>query len=340
MAQDGVIPANDLNDEGVRNVYFPDVVALRQETKQINAGKVYCLVLFWLCGADGLQLLVGALACGDQLEIQRERRIVGIDFGVIDKGFVKKEIVLKELFLVPDGRKGETRKAREAVGFEIGGTGEVEELGMEIFDKETPTEYAGIGVSGREGKVAVIGVDADLGAKEKGTKGAQGFNHGQEFFFDGGVVLLCSGELAAVVSDGVPVLFDHSTKLQIGSIGVDVERQIGIRVAEKYIFGDERFRIFEGTLALRGPYEGNILAGEGSDGSKKISTAAEYVAIEGNGTTEGSNSRSVGRRSDMQDGFNLLAPRLGSSRGEPKAKEICFRDGPFAFDGIDGEDVV
>ena len=41
MAQDGVIPTDDVKHESAWDVDLPDFVALRQETDQIDASKVH-----------------------------------------------------------------------------------------------------------------------------------------------------------------------------------------------------------------------------------------------------------------------------------------------------------
>ena len=41
MAQDGVIPTDDVKYESAWDVDLPDFVALRQETDQIDASKVH-----------------------------------------------------------------------------------------------------------------------------------------------------------------------------------------------------------------------------------------------------------------------------------------------------------
>ena len=97
---------------------------------------------------------------GNQLEIQGERRITRIGVGIVDEGFVTKEVVcLSELFLVPDGRKWEDWKAGEAIGFGVFWAGHVEEGWMEVFNEQAPAECTRVFVFGREGKVAVVGVD-------------------------------------------------------------------------------------------------------------------------------------------------------------------------------------
>ena len=136
------------------------------------------------------------------------------------------------------------------------------------------------------------------------------------------------------------VLFDDSTKLQIGSIGVDVKRRVWIGIAKENIFGDERFHSFECTLTLRSSDKGNIFAGESGNGSKNIRTAAKHVTIEGDGTTESTNRSTIGRRSYVKDGFDLFAPWLGTRRSEPKAKEIGFGNSPLEFSGVDSKAVV
>ena len=276
---------------------------------------------------------------GNQLEIQGERRITRIGVGIVDEGFVTKEVVLSELFLVPNGRKREDGKAGEAIGFGVLGAGHEEEGWMQIFEKQAPAEHAIVGVVGREGKVAVVGVNTDFGTKEKGAKGAQGFDNGEKFLFNGGVVLLSRSQFAAVVGNGMIMLFDDSTKLQIGSIGVDVKRQVWIGIAKENIFGDECIDGFESTATLRSPEKGNVFAGESGNGSKNVCTAAEHVAIEGDGATESANLSAIGGRSHVKDGFDLFAPWFGSGGSEPKAKEIGFGNGPLTLGGVDGEAV-
>jgi len=89
---------------------------------------------------------------------------------------------VSELFLVPSRRKGENREAGEAVGFGIVGAGHIEEARMEIFDEHAPAEHARVGVIGGIGKTAMVGVDANVGTKEKGAKGAEGLNDGEKLF--------------------------------------------------------------------------------------------------------------------------------------------------------------
>ena len=137
---------------------------------------------------------------------------------------------------------------------------------MEVFNEQAPAECTRVFVFGREGKVAVVGVDMDLGAKEKGAKNAHGFDNGEELLFNGGVILLSRSQFAALVGNGMIVLFDNSTKWQIGSIGVDVRRRVWIGIAKENIFGNESFHGFESTLTLRSPGEGNIFAGKSCNG--------------------------------------------------------------------------
>ena len=340
MARDGVIPTDDLKHKSAWDVDFPDFVALRQETDQIDASKIRYLAMLRLFGLESLQALVIGLVIGNQLEIQGERRITRIGVGIIDEGFVTKEVVcMSELFLVPDGRNWEDGKARDAIGFGIVGAGHVEEGWVEVFNEQAPAEHTRVGVVGREGKVAMVSIDTDVGAKEKGAKGAQGFDNGKEFLFDGGVVLLSRSQFAAVVGNGMVMLFDDSTELQIGGICVDVERRVRIGIAKEYIFGDERFHGVESTLTFRSPDKGDIFAGEGGDGCKNVGTATEHVSVEGDGTTECTNLSAISRRSHVKDGFDLFAPWFGSGGSEPKAKEIGFGNGPLTLGGVDGEAV-
>jgi hypothetical protein len=49
--------------------------------------------------------------------------------------------------------------------------------------------------------------------------------------------------------------------------------------------------------------------------------------------------KAVGR-SEHEDRFDLLVPRLGAVVLEIMAEPICLADGPFALERIDGENVV
>ena len=78
--------------------------------------------------------------------------------------------------------------------------------------------------------VFVIAVHMYFGAKEHGTKFFEGFNNGEKFFFDGGVIFLCLVELARVEGNGFIVLLDDRAELKVGGIGFDVKRLVVIGI--------------------------------------------------------------------------------------------------------------
>ncbi len=59
-------------------------------------------------------------------------------------------------------------------------------------------------------EILVVGIDVDGGAKKDGEELLECFNNGEEFFFNGGVILLSGIKLLGIEGHGDAILFDDS----------------------------------------------------------------------------------------------------------------------------------
>jgi hypothetical protein len=66
-------------------------------------------------------------------------------------------------------------------------------------------------------------------------------------------------------------------------------------------------------------------------------TTRKYAAIEGDGATKRTNFSAIGRWSKIEDGFNLLVPRLRTRWSKPKTNEVSFLYGPSHLRGLTSE---
>ena len=61
------------------------------------------------------------------------------------------------------------------------------------------------------------------------------------------------------------------------------------------------------------------MAREGRQGRKYVRTARVHISVESYGADKNCEVRQVSRRGHVEDGIDLLAPRLDTSRREPIA---------------------
>jgi hypothetical protein len=81
------------------------------------------------------------------------------------------------------------------------------------------------------------------------------FNDAEEFFFTSGVVALSGIEFPGVECHGGTILHNNRPKLEVRSIGVNMEWFVMIGITDEGIFGKHGFDGLESLVTLRCPCE-------------------------------------------------------------------------------------
>ncbi len=81
-------------------------------------------------------------------------------------------------------------------------------------------------------QIAMISVNMEfLATKKHGAKLFEGFHNGEKFLSHGGVVLLSSIEILGIESNMVNIFHDHSSKVEITGISVNMKRLVMVRIS-------------------------------------------------------------------------------------------------------------
>ena len=152
----------------------------------------------------------------------------------------------------------------------------------------------------------MIGVDVDFRAEQHGTKLFEGFNNGEQFFFDGGVVSLSRIKLARVECDRLIVLFDDGAKLEIRCVGLEMKRFVVVGIDEHRISLDESLHGFESFMMVWLPLKRLGSLEHVSERSEDVGTTGPHVSIVGNKTKKGTKLLDVVRGLHVQNGFDFL----------------------------------
>ena len=104
------------------------------------------------------------------------------------------------------------------------------------------------------------------------------------------------------------------------------------------IGNDESFETLESTLVLVSPFKGRFSC-ERSKRGKKMCTFRPHITVKIHSSNERAKVGNGLRSVKLENSVDLFLPRLDSIRCKPVTEPICFLDGPFALERVDGKSI-